>query len=110
MLRSFGYASATLARSVEKATDMSTRELRAGRWERDVRAAFLLGYLKGEDRRREEQEDRSREILPRDESHVRALIALFETEKAFYELAYELNHRLDWVGIPMRGISKLLVR
>jgi trehalose synthase-fused probable maltokinase len=109
MLRSFGYAAATLARSVEKTTDMSTRELRAGRWERDVRGAFLAGYLKGEEARTGGRDD-GRGILPRDESHAKTLIALFETEKAFYELAYELNHRLDWVGIPMRGISKLLVR
>jgi maltose alpha-D-glucosyltransferase/alpha-amylase len=33
---------------------------------------------------------------------------LFETEKAFYELAYELNNRPDWTWIPMRGIAKLL--
>ena len=107
MLRSFGYAAATLAMSVERTTDMPTRELRAGRWERDVRAAFLSGYLDREDGGTGGQEDG---ILPVEESHVRMLIALFETEKAFYELEYELNHRLDWVGIPMRGISKLLVR
>jgi len=104
MLRSFGYAAATMAMSVEKTTDLATRELRAGRWERDVRAAFLSGYLGPDDGRTRAG------ILPVDESHVKMLIALFETEKAFYELSYELNHRPDWVGIPMRGISKLLVR
>jgi len=107
MLRSFGYAAATLAKSVEKRTDMSTRELRAGRWERDVRNAFLSGYLAPEDGITGGQEDG---ILPANESHVKMLIALFETEKAFYELSYELNHRPEWVGIPMRGISKLLVK
>jgi predicted trehalose synthase len=25
-------------------------------------------------------------------------------EKAFYELAYELNNRPDWVWIPMRAL------
>jgi maltose alpha-D-glucosyltransferase/alpha-amylase len=105
MLRSFGYAAATLAMSIEKTSDMQTREIRAGRWERDVRAAFLSGYAQ-----REEGKESRQSILPVEESHVRMLIALFETEKAFYELAYELTHRLDWVGIPMRGISKLLVR
>jgi maltose alpha-D-glucosyltransferase/alpha-amylase len=104
MLRSFGYAAATLAMSVEQTTDLATRELRAGRWERDVRTAFLSGYLGPEN------ETTGESILPTDESHVKMLISLFETEKAFYELAYELNHRLEWVGIPMRGISKLLVR
>jgi maltose alpha-D-glucosyltransferase/alpha-amylase len=40
---------------------------------------------------------------------VRKLLNLFETEKAFYELAYELNNRPSWAWIPMRGISKLFV-
>ena len=64
----------------------------------------MSGYLGSEDERTPDG------ILPADESHVKMLIALFETEKAFYELSYELNHRPDWVGIPMRGISKLLVK
>jgi maltose alpha-D-glucosyltransferase/alpha-amylase len=110
MLRSFGYAAATLAMSVEKKTDLSTRELRAGRWERDVRAAFLSGYLQGDGGKTGTREDGRQGILPKIEAHTKLLVALFETEKAFYELAYELNHRPDWVGIPMRGISKLLVR
>ena len=41
MLRSIAYAAATLAMSVEKTIDVPTRELRAARWERDVRNAFL---------------------------------------------------------------------
>jgi maltose alpha-D-glucosyltransferase/alpha-amylase len=102
MLRSFAYAAATLATSAGKHLDPATREVRVGRWERDVRAAFLAGYLATQD------ED-APEILPEDEQHVRQLIALFETEKAFYELSYELNNRPDWAWIPMRGISKLFV-
>ena len=99
MLRSFAYAAATLGMEAKK-LDMPTRELRAGRWERDAREAFLRGYLR-------EQGSR---ILPSDTVHTRALLRLFETEKAFYELAYELNNRPDWVWIPMRGIAKLLGR
>ena len=38
---------------------------------------------------------------------VAALLALFETEKVFYELAYELNNRPAWIGIPLRGIARL---
>jgi maltose alpha-D-glucosyltransferase/alpha-amylase len=104
MHRSFAYAAATLAMSVEKTIDAPTRELRAARWERDVRHAFLTGYL-GE---RDTLDDRP-ELFPEDEQHVRQLLALFETEKAFYELAYELNNRPSWVWIPMRGIAKLFV-
>jgi maltose alpha-D-glucosyltransferase/alpha-amylase len=104
MLRSIAYAAATLAISVEKTIDAPTRELRAARWERDVRQAFLTGYLGGPDG----HED-APELFPGDDQHVRQLLALFETEKAFYELAYELNNRPSWVWIPMRGIAKLFV-
>jgi len=101
MLRSFAYAAATLAMNAKNA-DAATRELRAARWERDVRAAYLAGYLAGDP-------DESG-ALPEDEEHVRQLITLFETEKAFYELAYELNNRPAWAWIPMRGISKLFTK
>jgi trehalose synthase-fused probable maltokinase len=103
MLRSFAYAAATLSMSVAKTLDAQTRELRSARWERDVRAAFLDGYLG------EPHEDDHPDVLPEDEAHTRRLIALFETEKAFYELAYELNNRPTWAWIPMRGISKLFL-
>jgi len=29
-------------------------------------------------------------------------------EKAVYELAYELNNRPSWVGIPLAGIRQIL--
>jgi maltose alpha-D-glucosyltransferase/alpha-amylase len=101
MLRSVAYAAATLA-TEQRQLDMPTRETRVARWERDVRAAFLDGYLKGMS-----EEDEG--ILPPNEQHIRRLISLFEAEKAFYELAYELNNRPDWSWIPMRGISKLFM-
>ena len=99
MLRSVAYAAATLAASVERKLDAPTRELRAARWERDVRSAYLEGYLATTQRAA---------LLPGEPANVYGLLALFETEKAFYELAYELNNRPEWVGIPMRGIAKLL--
>jgi trehalose synthase-fused probable maltokinase len=102
MLRSFAYAAATLAMSVEKTQDPGTRELRAARWERDVRAAYLAGYLVT-------GEDDDPGFLPEDTDHVKKLLSLFEAEKAFYELAYELNNRPAWAWIPMRGISKLFL-
>ena len=104
MLRSFSYAAATIAMAAERETDPRTREIRSARWERDVRAAYLDGYLRTGHSADEPG------ILPEDEQHVRQLVALFETEKAFYELAYELNNRPAWVWIPMRGIAKLFTR
>ena len=66
-----------------------------------MRAAYLAGYFEAPD---------DENLLPEDESHGRQLIALFETEKAFYELSYELNNRPAWAWIPMRGISKLFTK
>lgn len=100
MLRSFAYAAATLGMEATS-LDMPTRELRIGRWERDTREAFLRGYLRDPNGDR-----RASRILPSDSGHTRALLRLFETEKAFYELMYELNNRPDWTWIPMRGIAK----
>jgi len=31
-------------------------------------------------------------------------------EKVVYEVCYELNNRPDWVGIPLRGIMRILDR
>ena len=101
MLRSFGYAAATLATEAGSAIQPHVRELLSARWERDARNAFLRGYLA--------TEVGAGAFLPKGDDSVRQLISLFETEKVFYELAYELNNRPDWVWIPMRGISKLLV-
>jgi trehalose synthase-fused probable maltokinase len=81
MLRSFAYAAATAA-----SHDIADRE-RAAQWEAMARDAFLRGYG-----------DRS----------APALIALFELEKLFYELSYELNNRPTWVWIPLIGIEKML--
>ena len=101
MLRSFAYAAATLAMDA-KNIDPRTREVRIARWERDVRNAFLDGYLAP-------REDEAPDVLPEEPENTRRLIALFEAEKAFYELSYELNNRPAWVWIPMRGISKLFL-
>jgi len=81
MLRSFAYAAATAA-----SHDVADRE-RAAQWEAMARAAFLRGY---------------------GDTCAPALIALFELEKLFYELAYELNNRPTWVWIPLIGIEKML--
>ena len=37
-----------------------------------------------------------------------ALLRAFVMDKALYELCYELNHRPEWVRIPLTGIRKLL--
>jgi predicted trehalose synthase len=47
-------------------------------------------------------------LLPPGRSAIDQLLAIFELEKAVYELRYELNNRPDWVKIPVAGILRLL--
>jgi len=32
------------------------------------------------------------------------VVAVFELEKAAYEVVYEANNRPDWIAIPLRGL------
>ena len=98
MLRSFAYAAASAAMHAGGVGMNPTVEVRTARWERAVREAFLAGYL----------ERGTSPFLPDSRDAVTYLITLFEMEKVFYELAYELNNRPDWVWIPLRGIGRLL--
>jgi maltokinase len=90
MLRSFAYAAsaARIQRGVEPPAD----------WEQRARREFLDAYLETVDPR----------LLPSGRDAVGRLLAIFELEKAVYELRYELNHRPDWVSIPVAGIQRLL--
>jgi maltokinase len=90
MLRSFSYAASavSLLRNAEPPED----------WEEQARARFLEGYLETADHA----------LLPSGQVAQERLLALFELEKAVYELRYELDHRPDWVGIPVRGIQRLI--
>jgi maltokinase len=89
MLRSFAYAASAseLERGVKPPDD----------WEERARAEFLAGYV--------DEVDSS--IIPSGQAFDR-LLALFELEKAVYELRYELDNRPDWVRIPVAGIVRLL--
>ena len=91
-------AAATVANLLEE----SVRHERAADWEAAVRAAFLDGYFG--------DPARPADYLPRERAHADAIVALFEIEKLFYELAYEVNNRPAWAWIPLRGILRLPAR
>jgi trehalose synthase-fused probable maltokinase len=90
MLRSFSYAAAGsgILRGAPPPEE----------WEDRARATFMDGYF--------ETVDSS--LLPPGDEATRKLLAIFELEKAVYELRYELNNRPDWVAIPVAGIARLL--
>ena len=97
ILRSFHYAAATgLAE-----WDLGDRELvdLLAAWERRNRDAFLEGYFgfEGIDA-----------LVPADPAGRAAMLAVFELDKAVYELGYELGHRPDKVSIPLAGIDRLI--
>src|SRR5690606_21813534 len=102
MLRSFAYAAAAAAHDVGGVGVKPVVELRLSRWERTARAAFLAGY--------EKAARSGSTLLPRDEQSRMRLLEMFEAEKVFYELAYELNNRPEWTWIPLRGVGRLLGR
>jgi trehalose synthase-fused probable maltokinase len=85
MLRSFTYAVSV--------SGIDNPELEA-----TVRERFLDSYYEAM---------RPAGVLPPRETAER-LIRIFELEKAVYELGYELEHRPDWVWIPVAGIVRLL--
>ncbi len=67
-------------------------------WEDDARAAFLDGYHATVDAG----------LLPAGDAAVAQVLALFELEKAVYELRYEIDNRPEWAAIPVAGIARLM--
>ena len=85
MLRSFAYAAS--------ASELLRGVPAPDGWEERARSAFLEAYM----------ETVEPSLLPAGRPATEKLLAIFELEKAVYELRYELNNRPDWVPIPLRG-------
>jgi maltokinase len=90
MLRSFAYVSSAVQRLEGRSAPPD--------FERNARLRFLEAYFAEIDPT----------LLPAGETAVQNLLAIFELEKAIYELRYELDNRPDWVTIPVAGIVRLL--
>jgi maltose alpha-D-glucosyltransferase/alpha-amylase len=109
MVRSFHYAAysallgdrGTRHRSpgLIREEDVAATEPWARFWYAWVCAAFLRAY-------REAAGDSP--LLPRDVEDFRLVLDSHLLEKAIYELGYEMNHRPDWVRIPVLGILELV--
>ena len=70
----------------------------ATRRKHSARELFLDGYLDAV---------QSAGILP-PSPQLERLISIFELEKVVYELRYELDHRPDWVHIPVSALERML--
>ena len=90
MLRSFAYAaSAARARCAARACPTD--------WEAQAREQLP---------RRLHGVGRSGRSCPTGEAAIDKLLAIFELEKAIYELRYELDNRPDWVAVPVAVRSR----
>ena len=46
-------------------------------------------------------------VVPRDQDAMLRALAVFELEKAVYELGYEMNNRPDWIWVPLQAVLAL---
>ena len=99
LVRSFSYAAgAALAKSIESPEDEAKLAPLAADWEKQARATYLAAY---------DETARAARLYASD-ADFRALLDLFELEKALYELRDELNNRPEWARWPLAGISRLV--
>jgi len=68
-------------------------------WYEWVTASFTKGYLAAA---------KDTVFLPKERQELRVLLDAYILEKAVYELAYELNNRPPWVGIPLHRILHII--
>ncbi len=101
LLRSLGYAAQTaLAGATPRgASDGESLDTWARAWESSASELFLQGYLEAAG---------GALFMPERRAEFERPLALFMLEKAFYELAYEMNNRPEWVSIPLVGLLQML--
>jgi maltose alpha-D-glucosyltransferase/alpha-amylase len=100
MLRSFSYAAHVVQRRMvpaEAGDELARLSLLLGEWEQATRDTFLRIY---------DGKARAGGLYGSWEE-ARQLVALFEIEKALYEVRYELGNRPAWVSVPVHGLLAL---
>jgi maltose alpha-D-glucosyltransferase/alpha-amylase len=102
MVRSFNYAlhQALAHATAERPDALESLQAPARAWEAAAKTAFLDAY----------RETAQQAGLFASWPEVQGLLDLFLLEKAFYELAYEVDNRPDWVRVPLAGLLDLLHR
>jgi len=101
MLRSFDYAAFAAVRDVVVDAPRAELESIARAWRDTARDEFLRGWLSL-------VESSDIPLVPTEPKARDEALALFELDKALYELAYEIENRPDWIAIPLRGIHALM--
>ncbi len=98
MVRSFHYAiNAQLLLNEETYTGYDQAVLfgRADEWYKTVSEVYLEAYFSA---------CGDAAFLPASDEDRKTLLDLFILEKAIYEVAYELNSRPAWLGVPLGGV------
>lgn len=70
-------------------------------WAAEASREFLAGY---------HAEAGAAPFLPVSADDFRGAVAVFELEKAAYEVVYEANHRPQWLAVPARGLLRAAAR
>jgi maltose alpha-D-glucosyltransferase/alpha-amylase len=106
MLRSFQYAVLfALREHVATLPDPNTALERAEPWARWFEQCSAMRFLEGYYATAGEAL-----FVPRSSTVRIRLLNLHLLDKALHELEYELNHRPDWVDLPLRGVASMLRR
>jgi maltose alpha-D-glucosyltransferase / alpha-amylase len=101
MIRSFhyaAYASLYLDNQIRK-EDYPKLIPFADQWYHYMSGFFMSAYL---------DTVNGQSFIPNNKLDLEILMSTFLLEKAIYELNYELNNRIDWVTIPLRGIKEAM--
>ena len=96
MLRSFAYARGVALRALDGERDAESIG-RLSAWEQEARAAFVEAY-------RRTVGAHESPLVPTDPAAFGAALVAWELDKAIYEVAYELNNRPDWLGLPLAAL------
>jgi maltose alpha-D-glucosyltransferase / alpha-amylase len=104
MVRSLHYVShAVLFNHVPGIVTNPEADWRLERWAKAwyqwVSALFLRGYF---------ESAAAANCLPKTQPEIKALLDAYTLEKGLMEVEYELEHRPDWVRIPLNGILEQL--
>ena len=101
MIRSFHYAvrASLKDRGASRPEDLPLLEPWTEPWYEEMSEVYLSSYLSSM---------AGSPALPHEPEEVRLLLDAFILDKALYELLYELNHRPDWVDIPLSGLLRTL--
>ena len=100
MVRSYDYAGQTGAR-IQAERGLAEAHLGpwADWWGHETGRHFLAGYLAVDD---------ADSLLPTEDATRRVLLECCLINKAAYELRYEIDHRPDWIGTPLRALERLI--